>query len=82
MIEAENKIFEEARQEMLNEERLLNRDINNGNEDENNFIQKENEEKEGNDNLKEDDKEKNDESVKMEKNLFIDNGGEEDINFD
>ena len=77
MIEAENKIFEEARQEMLNEERLMNKE-NNG--EENDFGQKHNEEKENDG--KEEDKEKNDESVKIEKNLFIDNGGEQDINFD
>ena len=77
MIEAENKIFEEARQEMLNEERLMNKE-NNG--EENDFGLKHNEEKENDG--KEDDKEKNDESVKIEKNLFIDNGGEQDINFD
>jgi hypothetical protein len=79
MIEAENKIFEEARQEMLNEERLMNKE--NNIEEENDLIQKNNEEKE-NENLKEDNKEKNEENDKIEKNLFIDNGGEQDINFD
>ena len=30
----------------------------------------------------ENEKEKNEDNAKLDKNLFIDNGGEEDINFD
>ena len=76
MIEAENKIFEDARLEMMKEENqlLMNQNLNvdneaneeNGNEIDNN----------------ENEKEKNEDNAKLDKNLFIDNGGEEDINFD
>ena len=73
MIEAENKIFEDARLEMMKEESQLlmnqaSNEFNEGNEE--------------NVNENEDEKEKNENNAKLDKNLFIDNGGEEDINFD
>ena len=75
MIEAENKIFEDARLEMMKEENqlLMNQNLNEdeGNEENGNEI--------GNN---ENEKEKNEDNAKLDKNLFIDNGGEEDINFD
>jgi histone H3/H4 len=87
MIDLENKIFEEARLDMLKEERKLlgEKQENEGNEDfENNNInlneEQDQEKKEDNINDNDNDKEKKAENIND--NLFIDNAGEEDINFD
>ena len=76
MIEAENKIFEDARLEMIKEENqlLMNQKLNEDNEA--------NEENGNEIDNNENEKEKNEDNAKLDKNLFIDNGGEEDINFD
>ena len=76
MIEAENKIFEDARLEMMKEENqlLMNQNLNEDNEA--------NEENGNEIDNNENEKEKNEDNAKLDKNLFIDNGGEEDINFD
>ena len=87
MIDLENKIFEEARLDMLKEERKLlgEKQENEGNEDfENNNInlneEQEQEKKEDNINDNDNDKEKKAENIND--NLFINNDDEEDINFD
>ena len=81
MIDLENKIFEEARQDMINEERRLMQEKQENDEidDKINLDEEEKEKKE--DNIKEE-KDKNEEGVKINDNLFIDNAGEDDINFD
>ena len=83
MIDAENEIFEQARLEMMREEsKALNNETGNHEEEEGNLnVENENKEENENENLKEDDKEKGDTKLN-EKNLFIDNAGEVDINFD
>ena len=83
MIDAENEIFEQARLEMMREEsKALNNETGNQEEEEGNLnVENENKEENENENLKEDDKEKGDTKLN-EKNLFIDNAGEVDINFD
>ena len=76
MIDLENKIFEEARLDMIKEERRLlgekqeNEDFENNNINLNEEHENENEQQQEN---KGDD---------INDNLFIDNAGEEDINFD
>ena len=81
MIDLENKIFEEARQDMINEERRLMQEKQENDEidDKINLDEEEKEKKE--DNIKEE-KDKNEEGVNINDNLFIDNAGEDDINFD
>ena len=81
MIDLENKIFEEARQDMINEERRLMQEKQENDEidDKINLDEEEKEKKEYN--IKEE-KDKNEEGVKINDNLFIDNAGEDDINFD
>ena len=83
MIDAENEIFEQARLEMMREEsKALNNETGNHEEEEGNLnVENENKEENENEDLKEDDKEKGDTKLN-EKNLFIDNAGEVDINFD
>ena len=70
MIEAENKIFEDARLEMIKEENqlLMNQKLNEDNEA--------NEENGNEIDNNENEKEKNEDNAKLDKNLFIDNGGE------
>ena len=73
MIQEENDLFEEARLEMLKEESRLEEDQEKQ-EAENNVV--ENEPKE------EEPKEKNEDEKNIKDNLFINNAGEKDINFD
>ena len=82
MIDLENKIFEEARQDMINEERRLLGEKQENEEADNNINLDEDEKEKKEDNLKEEDKDKNEEGAKLNDNLFIDNAGEDDINFD
>ena len=82
MIDLENKIFEEARQDMINEERRLLGEKQENEEADNNMNLDEDEKEKKEDNLKEEDKDKNEEGAKLNDNLFIDNAGEDDINFD
>ncbi len=82
MIDLENKIFEEARQDMINEERRLLGEKQDNEEADNNINLDEDEKEKKEDNLKEEDKDKNEEGAKLNDNLFIDNAGEDDINFD
>ena len=82
MIDLENKIFEEARQDMINEERRLLGEKHENEEADNNINLDEDEKEKKEDNLKEEDKGKNEEGEKLNDNLFIDNAGEDDINFD
>jgi hypothetical protein len=82
MIDLENKIFEEARQDMINEERRLLGEKQENEEADNNINFDEDEKEKKEDNLKEEDKDKNEEGEKLNDNLFIDNAGEDDINFD
>ena len=89
MIDLENKIFEEARLDMLKEERKLlgEKQENEGNEDyENNNInlnaEQDQEKKEDNINDNDNDNDKEKKAENINDNLFIDNAGEEDINFD
>jgi hypothetical protein len=82
MIDLENKIFEEARQDMINEERRLLGEKQENEEADNNINFDEDEKEKKEDNLKEEDKDKNEEGAKLNDNLFIDNAGEDDINFD
>ena len=81
MIDLENKIFEEARQDMINEERRLLGEKQENEEADNNINLDEDEKEKKEDNIKEE-KDKNEEGVKVNDNLFIDNAGEDDINFD
>ena len=76
MIEAENKIFEDARLEMMKEESQL---LENQGHNEGIEPNEENDNEIGN---HENEKEKNEDNTKLDKNLFNYNGGEEDINFD
>ena len=82
MIEIENKIVEETRQDMINEERRLLGEKQENEEADNNINLDEDEKEKKEDNLKEEDKDKNEEGAKLNDNLFIDNAGEDDINFD
>ena len=82
MIDLENKIFEEARQDMINEKRRLLGEKQENEEADNNINLDEDEKEKKEDNLKEEDKDKNEEGAKLNDNLFIDNAGEDDINFD
>ena len=82
MIDLENKIFEEARQDMINEERRLLGEKQENEEADNNINFDEDEKEKKEDNLKDEDKDKNEEGAKLNDNLFIDNAGEDDINFD
>ena len=82
MIDLENKIFEEARQDLINEERRLLGEKQENEEADNNINLDEDEKEKKEDNLKEEDKDKNEEGAKLNDNLFIDNAGEDDINFD
>ena len=82
MIDLENKIFEEARQDMINEERRLLGEKQENEEADNNINLDEDEKEKKEDNLKEENKDKNEEGAKLNDNLFIDNAGEDDINFD
>ena len=82
MIDLENKIFEEARQDMINEERRLLGEKQENEEADNNINLDEDEKEKKEDNLKKEDKDKNEEGAKLNDNLFIDNAGEDDINFD
>ena len=82
MIDLENKIFEEARQDMINEERRLLGEKQENEEADNNINLDEDEKEKKEDNLKDEDKDKNEEGAKLNDNLFIDNAGEDDINFD
>ena len=67
---------------MREESKALNNETGNQEEEEGNLnVENENKEENENENLKEDDKEKGDTKLN-EKNLFIDNAGEVDINFD
>ena len=88
MIDLENKIFEEARLDMIKEERWLlgekqeNEDFENNNINLNEEHENENEHQQENkgDEINDNEKEKKLEGIND--NLFIDNAGEEDINFD
>ena len=88
MIDLENKIFEEARLDMIKEERRLlgekqeNEDFENNNINLNEEHENENEQQQENkgDEINDNEKEKKLEGIND--NLFIDNAGEEDINFD
>ena len=82
MIDLENKIFEEARQDMINEERRLLGEKQENEEADNNINLDEDEKEKKEDNLKDEDKDKNEEGAKLNDNLFIDNAGEDDINFE
>ena len=81
MIDLENKIFEEARQDMINEERRLMQEKQENDEIDDKINLDEEEKEKKKDNIKEE-KDKNEEGVKVNDNLFIDNAGEDDINFD
>ena len=88
MIDLENKIFEEARLDMIKEERRLlgekqeNEDFENNDINLNEGHENENEQQQENkgDDINDNEKEKKLEGIND--NLFIDNAGEEDINFD
>ena len=76
MIQEENELFEKARLEMLAQESKLSEQGPENQEEENNHI--EHEEKED---LKEEGNQKN-EDGNVKDNMFINNKGEDDINFD
>ena len=82
MIDLENKIFEEARLDMIKEERRLLGEKQENEDFENNNINlnEEQDQEKKEDNINDNDKEKKAENIND--NLFIDNAGEEDINFD
>ena len=80
MIREENELFEEARLDMINEERRLLEQRQENQEIENNGNIQENEEKENN--LNQEEKQKNEKGEKIDDNIFINNAGEDDINFD